>query len=89
MTHYIVQTASAQMPSSCMGTYRRIGVLEVAEGVTRASMISDRAKEVVRVVRTWEALNVGTTERCAYRVALREAEALAAKLNAEKLEAVS
>ncbi len=81
MTHYIVQTASAQMPSSCKGVYKRIGVLEVADGVTRASMISDRAKDVVKVVRTWEALNVGTTERCAFQVVLREAEALAARLN--------
>jgi len=82
-THYIVQDATAQMPSSCRGRYRRVAVLEVAEGVKSASMISERAKDVVRVVKTWEKLNVGKTDRCAFRIALAEAEALAERLNAE------
>ena len=86
MSKFIVQTATAQMPSSCKGTYRRIGVLEVADGVERASMISPRAKDVIRVVDTWESLNVGITERCAYRRALKDAEAMAEKLNAERSE---
>ena len=84
-THYIVQSASAQMPASCRGRYMRVAVLEVPAGVERATMISDRARDVVRVVETWERLSVGLTERCAYRRALAAAKALAAKLNAVAL----
>lgn len=80
-TEYVVKTAAAQMPGSCWGVYRRVAVLEVERGTVPA-MISERARGVVRVVETWEKLNVGKTERCAYRVALREAEELAARLNA-------
>ena len=81
MSHYIVQVASANMPNSCWGIYNRVAVLEVHDGVTRASMISDRSRDVVRVVETWEALNVGKTERCAYRRALKQARAIAADMN--------
>jgi hypothetical protein len=81
-THFIVQTASAKMPSSCWGQYRRVAVLEVAGTVKRVSMISSRARGVKAIVETWEKLNVGSTERCAYRRALREAIELAEKLNA-------
>lgn len=81
-THYIVQAASAKMPGSCWGQYARVAVLEVEEGVQAVSMISERARGVVRVVRTWERLNVGKTSRCAYAVARAEAEELARELNA-------
>ncbi len=84
-THFIIQTASAQMPSSCWGTYRRVAVLEVASNVRRASMISRRARDVVRVIDTWEKLNVGTTKRCAYSQALADAEALKSKLEARRI----
>lgn len=78
---YIVKTSRANMPSRCYGVYRRVAVLEVKRGVLEVSMISERARGVVRVVRTWEKRNVGRTEKCAYRRALAEAEALAAELN--------
>lgn len=86
MTH-IVQTASANMPSSCWGKYGRIAVLEIDEtqlpqGKARPSMISTHARGVVRVVRTWERLNIGITDRCAFERALKEAKALRDKLNA-------
>lgn len=71
------------MPGSCWGRYARIGVLEVNADVERVAMISERCRAVRNVVATWERLNVGTTERCAYRRALAEAEHLAAKLNKE------
>ena len=77
---YIVRTAAAKMPGSWKGTYRRVAVLEVEDGLV-PTMISTRAKGVRRIVRTWERLFVGKTERCEYRIALAEAEALAAKLN--------
>lgn len=46
-------------------------------------MISLRAKGVKRIVATWEKLNVGKTDRCAFNRALNEAEALADKLNSQ------
>ncbi len=85
-THFIVQSAVAKMPHSCWGRYRRVGVLEVPEGVSEVAMISERCTEVVQVVETWEGCNVGTTERCAYEKALTAAHALADKLNAQREE---
>lgn len=81
MARYIVKTAAACMPTTCWGTYRRVAVLEVEDRVEDVAMISERARGCVRVVETWERLNVGTTERCAYARALREAEALCDRLN--------
>ena len=82
MSHYIVASSRAKMPTTCWGRYRRVAVLEVEDGVSSVAMISDRARGCVRVVRTWERLYEGTTERCAYRVALSEAWELAEALNA-------
>ncbi len=81
MTEYIVQTACAKMPNSCWGQYRRVAVMEVMAG-TQPAMISKRARGVVHIVATWERLNVGTTDRCAYRRALSEAREMARDLNA-------
>ena len=81
MSHYIIQTASAKMPNSCWGEYRRVAVIEVEDGVTSVAMISKRAKGVIRVVETWEGLNVGTTKRCAYERALSAARILVRELN--------
>lgn len=50
--------------------------------------ISKHSKGVVRIAQTWENCNVGTTARCAYRRALPEAEALAARINADLAEAM-
>lgn len=80
-TTHIIMTAAAQMPSTCWGVYRRIAVVEIdsarlPEGCDRPRMISERARGVVRVVRTWERLHVGTTERCAYSRAFAEAREL-------------
>lgn len=83
MAQYIVQSAAAKMPSKCKGRYARVAVLEVADGVERVAMISERARGVLRIVRTWEKRNVGKTERGAYQRAVADAEALALKLNAK------
>lgn len=85
-TRFIVQEAAAAMPSSCWGQYKRVAVLEIEADWPEdtVSMISERARGVVRVVRTWEKLRVGTTERSCYIQARREAGALAAYLNAVK-----
>lgn len=82
LPRYIVLTAAAQMPSSNkFGVYRRVAVIELDGSGVQPKMISERARGVTRIVETWERLSVGTTERCAYRVALAKAEALAARLN--------
>lgn len=80
-THFIVQSSSAHMPQSCWGRYRRVAVLEVHAGVERVAMISQRARGVVRVVATWEKRFAGTSERCAFQRAEREAERMAAEHN--------
>lgn len=83
-TYFIVQTASASMPRSCWGKYKRVAVLEVPVGVVKASAISERAKDVVRIVETWDRLSVGKTSRCAYAKALAEAQVLADSLNSQR-----
>lgn len=82
-TEFVIRDSSAKMPNSCMGRYRRVAVLEVESG-TIPRMISTRAPGVVRVVETWEKLNVGRTDRCAFARAMAEARELVARLNAER-----
>ena len=81
MSTFIIQTAAAQMPSSCKGRYRRVAVLEVEDGLERVAMISERARGVIRIVQTWEKLNVGISARCAYQRALRDARDLVFSLS--------
>jgi hypothetical protein len=69
---------------SCKGTYRHVRVIEVSyydwnRGWRPTSI---RSKGVLRVVSDRGPLNVGKTERCAYAIAMREAQALADRLNA-------
>lgn len=77
---FIVQTSAAKMPASCWGRYRRVAVLEV-EGPVIPKMLSERAKGVVRVVKIWDKLYAGKTDRCAFQKACAEAQALATELN--------
>jgi len=77
---YLIMTASAKMPSSCRGNYRRVAVVELDSPDAKPKMISDRALGIKRIVKTWEGCNVGTSPRCAYRKALAEAEELVAKM---------
>lgn len=80
-TRFIVKSSAARMPPNCWGTYRRVAVLEVLADALEPRMISQRARGVVAVVRTWERRSVGRTDRCAYQVAMRDAAELAAALN--------
>ncbi len=80
-TKFIVKSSAARMPPACWGTFRRVAVMEVALDAPEPRMISERARGVVGIVRTWERLHVGRTGRCAYQVAMREAAELAAMLN--------
>lgn len=77
---YIVKTASAKARK--WGRHGRVAVLEIEAGLVDVSMISSRAKGVVQVVQIWEDLNMGSSNRCAYALALAEATTLCAKLNA-------
>ena len=77
---YIIQTASARMPGSCKGQYKRIGLIEVESGYDHVAMISNRAHGVVRVIETWEKLHVGKTARCAFARAMADAKARLASL---------
>ena len=82
---YIVQTASASMPASCKGRYRRVAVLEIEPGA-EPKMISSRARGVRQVVATWERLHHGKGVRDAYSRALEEANDMADRMNAEESE---
>ena len=76
---YIIMTASAAMPASCRGKYGKIALVELEPGRTEPpKMISERARGIVRIVRCWDKLNMGKTNRCAYAVAMKEAEDLLA-----------
>ena len=86
---YAVKVSAAKMPTSCWGKYIRVGVLEVEDDTTEISMISERARGVLRVVRTWERRHQGKTDRCAASVAITEAQELADELNASITEAAA
>ena len=81
MTRYITKTATAHMPNSCWGRYGKVAVIEVEPGVKDVAMISDRARGAIRVVEVWDRQFWGKSNRCAFAIALAEAEALAASLN--------
>jgi hypothetical protein len=84
MTKYIVQSASASMPSSVKAPYRRVAILEVNDDLKGpASMISTHSRDVVRIVATWERLHQGWNNgpRTAFARALADAETLALNLN--------
>jgi len=79
---FIVMTAAAAMPNSCRGVYCRVAVVETNQW-QRPAFIGERARGCVRVVATWEKLNVGKTSACAYGRAMAKAEVLAAELNGQ------
>ena len=86
LPRYVVKTSSASMPQSCWGRYAHVAVLETRPGTTRPPLaITPRDRSVARVVAIWERVNVGTTDRCAYRRALRAAQEMAARMNAGAL----
>jgi hypothetical protein len=90
-TKYMVMTASTRPSANCWGTYRRVAVVLVdveflrEQGRETPAMISEQAAGIVRIIRTWENLNVGKTKRCAYERALAEAHALCMGLNQSEL----
>lgn len=87
MSQFIVRSSAARMPASMRygkGKYRRVAVLEVEDGVSQVRMISARARGVKRVVRVWERLFAGSSDRCAFAQAYRAAQQQADELNREQ-----
>ena len=85
LTKYIVQTSAAAMPNSCWGVYKNVASLEVPAGlVGRASMISERSRNVVAIYWHSGPLNCGTTPRAAHQKALAWAHKRASELNSER-----
>ena len=81
---YMVMSASEKMPNSCWGRYGKVAVVELEPGFReRPSMISERAVGLKEIVAEWRRLNVGSTERCAFQVALAAANELCDELNEE------
>ena len=82
---YIVMSASATMPATCWGRYRRVAVVQLTQQYTamgwRPAMISRRARGVLRIARDFGPQHTGATTRCAYNRALVQAVALAHTLN--------
>ena len=87
-TRFVVMTSSAHVSQRLRrygGAWRNVAVVEV-EGDDMPSMISERARGVVRVVTHYGARRVGKTERGDYQRAMAEAQDLAARLNADPAE---
>lgn len=84
---YAVMTGSAQMPSSCWGRYGKVAVVET-RGFTLPAMISEHARETVRVVELWDRRCMGGP-RSAYARALVEAHALCDRLNRNHAQKLS
>lgn len=78
---FIVMTATARMPASCRGTYRRVAIVET-DGLNHPKQINPTHAAVVSIRRSWERLNVGKTDSCAFQRALRAATEMASLMNA-------
>jgi hypothetical protein len=84
---YHVVVSAAQMPNTCKGVYKRIAVLRVDRHERPVDWTPQtiRACRGVEIVETWERLNVGLTERCAFKRALVEANELQGRLSLEAM----
>jgi len=83
MSRYIVMTSSAKMPASVKSRYRNVAVVET-DGEGTPLFIGERARHLVRIVHHYGPKSVGKTDRCAFQVALADAIATAAELNAKE-----
>jgi hypothetical protein len=87
VSRFIVMDRTAQVPGALRkfgGRYRRLAVVETDLAEGEPSMISERARGVIRIVRIWEQERVGKTDRSAYRIALAAAKEMADALNAKE-----
>lgn len=79
MEKFIVMTAKAKMPNSCWSSYGRVAVVET-NGIDMPKQINHTHNSVMRIVKTWEKLNIGGS-RSAFQLALKDAKELAKNLN--------
>lgn len=79
--HYVIAEASARVPSSCWGRYRRIAVVAVPPHVAFPSAIDERRRDVIEIDMIWERLHVGKTDRDAYTRGYRAAQERCKQLN--------
>lgn len=92
LPRFYVLDSAAKMPSSCQwGGYRKVAVVEATTPGVRPSIIDDRRKDTKRIVWVWDRVSGGRSDgtRTAYARARKEAEEMAAELNAaaERAEA--
>ena len=80
-SRFVVKESQAKAPSTAWGRYINVAVMEVeADFVGEPSMISPRAKGVVRIVARWDRCYLGK-ERSAGATARKEAAELCRTLN--------
>ena len=86
---WIVMTATAQMPLSCKGNYRKIALVKLTKAGANAHSggwippkIDTRHHCIEKVVQLGSH-NVGKTDKGAYQRTLAQAEAMVAKYNSE------
>ena len=85
-TKFVVRASQAKMSAKCWGKYGRVAVMEMEEEAPFPAMISEHARGCVRVVRVWDRLFWGISERCAFRQAVQAAKQLARQLEEERCE---
>ena len=81
MRKFIIMTSSAHMPHNCYGRYGNVAVVEVAVMGKMPKAIDERHKSIASIPFYRGKLNMGKTEKCAFRRALATATRLAAELN--------
>ena len=82
MSKYVVKASMAHQPSSRKWRHNRmrVGVMEMQDDAPAPKILSERARGCLRVVRTWEDLYQGTSDRDQYSRAWKAACDLAKKL---------
>lgn len=71
---FIIMNASTKIPGHRSSSYRRIGIVKIIAG-ERPKTMNLRDRKVLAIPYTWERLHYGTTDKCAYARAMKEAEA--------------
>ena len=86
-TYHVVSSA-APMGGAKFGVYKRVAVVEVDHHERPIGFVPERiaAARGVKVVWIRDRCSVGTTDACAYRVALRSAERAAADARNDRAE---
>ena len=86
---WIVMTASAQMPASCRGNYRKVAMVKLTKAGAEAHKGGwippkiDARHHGVEKIEQCGSHNVGKTERGAYQRILAQAKAEVAKRNGD------